>query len=110
MANKFATQLHIYDSGVRALVEVVGSDLDCNSDDKIEICRLFESLLTLSSSAKEGLGSLQSVIDQIAPLEKISRDLRPPLRGFRKALTLMLEGRGITDSWVSLIEQCPIQC
>jgi hypothetical protein len=110
LGNNFATQLHLYDIGVRTLVEVVGSDPDCNTDDKTEICRLFESLLTLSSSAKEGLGSLQSMIDQITPLEKISRDLRPPLRGLRRALTLLLEGIEITDSWVSLIEQCPIQC
>jgi DNA repair ATPase RecN len=110
LSNKFTSQLHSFDDGIRALIELVDSDSDHDEDDVARICELLNSLRDLSATAREGLGSVQGMIDSMAPLEKMSRDLRSPLRVLRKGLTLLLEGIEITDYWVSLINQCSINC
>lgn len=110
LSNRFTSQLHSFDDGIRALIELVDSETDQQEEDVAVIFELLKSLRDLSARAREGLGSIQGMIDSMAPLEKMSRDLRSPLRGLRKGLTLLLEGIEITDSWVSLINQCSIDC
>ena len=50
------------------------------------------------------------MINTAAPLEKMSRDLRPVLRRLRQSLTVMVEGRKVSDNWISLIEASGIDC
>jgi hypothetical protein len=64
----------------------------------------------LSTSAHEGLESVQRMIDAIAPVERMSRDLRPALRRLRQGLTIMVEAREVSDEWVHLIETSGVAC
>jgi hypothetical protein len=68
------------------------------------------SVVALSKATSEALGYLKDMIDAIAPAERMSRDLRPPLRALRQGLTLMLEGREVADEWARLIEASPVEC
>ena len=110
LSNKYTSQLHSFDDGIRALIELIDSESYQQEDDVTAICELFRSLRNLSATAREGIGSTQGMIVSMAPLEKMSRDLRSPLRGLRKGLTLLIEGIEITETWVSLINQCSIDC
>ena len=50
------------------------------------------------------------MIETIAPIEKMSRDMRPALRRLRQGLTIMVEAREVSDEWVQLIDGSGIRC
>lgn len=108
--NEFASQLYEVDQGFRAIIERATAEVQDNPDSKRTVCDFFGTVRSLSSAAHEGLGSAQGMIDAIAPIEKMSRDLRPVLRRLRQGLTTMVEGRDVSDEWVRLIDGSGISC
>lgn len=108
--NDFASQLHRVDEGVRLIIERLPSEIQENPDSKSEACSFFQTIRELSASADEGLDSTQEMIDGIAPIEAMSRDLRVPLRRLREGLTMMLEAREVTDEWVQSIDVAGVDC
>ena len=108
LSNGFLSQLHTYDDGVHALTEHISANKPSNTED-IEGIRSFFSLLReLASTARESLSGVEGMLNAIIPLEKMSRDLRPPLRVLRQSLTLFCEGVEITDQWIMLISECQV--
>ena len=106
----FASQLHEVDQGVRTILEHAAAEVQREPNSKAAVCEFFGAVRTMSAAAHEGLGSIQGMIDAIAPLEKMSRDLRPVLRRLRQGLTAMVEAREVSDEWVQLIEATGIDC
>jgi methyl-accepting chemotaxis protein len=107
---EFASQLHEVDQGFRAILEHAAAEVQRDPSSKANLCEFFRAVRTMSAAAHEGLGSTQGMIDAIAPLEKMSRDLRPVLRRLRQGLTAMVEAREVSDEWVQLIEATGITC
>jgi len=110
LANAFASQLHDVDEGFRIIIEQAPAEIKDNPDSKDDLCKFFKTVRTLSSSASVGLNASQEMIDAIAPMEKMSRDLRPVLRRLRQGLTTMVEGMKVADGWVDLIEASGVDC
>lgn len=110
LSNKFASQLHDVDEGFRIIIEQAPAEIKENPDSKNDVCKFFEIVRELSSSAQEAQSNTQIMIDTIAPLEKMSRDLRPVLRRLRQGLTIVVEAGEITDGWVGLIEASGVDC
>ena len=106
----FASQLHEVDQGVRTILEHAAAGVQREPNSKAAVCEFFGAVRTMSAAAHESLGSTQGMIDAIAPLEKMSRDLRPVLRRLRQGLTAMVEAREVSDEWVQLIEATGIDC
>lgn len=110
LGNDFTTQLHAVDDGIRAIIEVASAEATADAEERRQLCEFFSTVRGLSGQARSGLSSLQEMIEAMAPAERMSRDLRPVLREMRQGLTLVLEGREITDEWVKLIDASPIEC
>jgi hypothetical protein len=110
LSNEYASQLHKVDEGLRIIIERAPIEIKENPKIKTNFCDLFKGLRTLSEASRVGLDSIQSMIDSSAPLEKMSRDLRPVLRRLRQGLTIMVESRSVSDAWVHLIESSGIVC
>ena len=108
--NEFASQLHEVDEGIRVLIERASAEVQQNPDSKTEVCTFFDAVRSLSTAAHVGLSSAQGMIDAIAPIEKMSRDLRPVLRRLRQGLTTMVEAKEVSDEWVQLIDGSAIGC
>ncbi len=108
--NEFASQLHEVDLGFRTIIEHAASEIEREPEAKAGVCEFFEAIRTMSAASREGLGSAKGMIDAIAPIEKMSRDLRPVLRRLRQGLMVMLEARKVSDEWVQLIEAAGIIC
>lgn len=108
--SEFASQLHEVDQGFRTIIEHTASEIERTPESKVAVCEFFGAVRTMSKAAHDGLGSIQGMIDAIAPVEKMSRDLRPVLRRLRQGLTSMLEAREVSDEWVQLIEATGIAC
>lgn len=110
LTNRFESQLHEIDEGLRVVIEQAAVEVAEDPGTKKDFCELFEAIQFASQSAHEALNAAQGMIDAAAPLEKISRDLRPVVRRLRQALAVMVEGRKISDNWVSLMEASGIDC
>jgi len=110
LSNEYASQLHKVDEGIRTLIERAPVEIQENPNSKKSFCDFFESVRKLSASARDGLTSVQSLINSSEPLEKMSRDLRPVVRRLRQGLTILVESRAVSDEWVHLIESSGIVC
>lgn len=108
LGNDFVEKLNEVDSGIRAIIEMVAQSAQGDPEEKAAIVEFFETIRGLAVSAHEGLDSLDAFLTQMEPLERMSRDLRAPLRKFRQGLTLMLEARAISDEWVRLVDESPV--
>lgn len=106
LGENFASQLHDVDLGIRAIIERAPDEPESQK----EFCEFFGSIRGMVESAETGLGALQGMIDSLTPLEKLSRDLRPPLSDMRHGLTLMLEGLEVMREWVALIDSSGVEC
>jgi hypothetical protein len=110
LSNRYTSQLHDVDDGFRLMIERALVEIKENPESKKELCQFFEMIKELEISAREGLDAVHDMIDIIAPIEKMSRDLRPVLRRLRQGLTVMVEARSVMESWVDLINSSDIQC
>lgn len=107
LSSDFAEQMNTVDSGIRAIIEAA-PDSSANSPEEQEaIQEFFDSIIEMATSADEGLGSIEAFLNQMSPIERMSRDLRAPLKKFRQGLTVMSEGRQVINGWVRLIEESP---
>ena len=110
LANQSALQLRGVDDGLRAIIEHAPVEITENPESRRDYCNFFTVIQKLSEASKTGLSGVQKMIDTFAPIEKMSRDLRPRLRCLRHALTTFLETIEVTDSWVSLIKASGVDC
>ena len=110
LTNQFEPQLHSIDDGIRIIIELAPAEIAENPAVKQDFCSYIESIRGLSEAAHNGLSKVGGMVKSVAPIEKMSRDLRPVLRRLRQALTIMSESSGISDSWIGLIEESGIDC
>ena len=110
LSNQYVTQLHDVDDGIRIIIERAPVEIEENPEEKNSFCDFFKTVRTLSEASNSGYSGIQSMIVSAAPVEKMSRDIRPVLRRLRQALTIMLEGREVSDGWAGLIEGSGIDC
>jgi len=110
LGNDYASQLHDIDQGLRVIIKGASEEIGQNPNSKADVCAFFDAVRSMSRAAHDGLDSTQQMIDAIAPVEKISRDLRPVLRRLRQGLTMMVEAREVSDEWVQLIDSSGIEC
>ena len=110
LTNQYASQLHDVDEGIRIIIEQSPAEIKVNPATKEEFCQFFESVEVLSEASHESFNQILSMIDSAAPIEKISRDLRPVLRRLRQALTIMVESRSVSSNWKDLIETSGVDC
>lgn len=108
--NEFASQLHEVDQGIRIIIEHAASEIEREPESKAAVCEFFGAMRDLSTASHTGLGSIEGLVAAIAPIEKMSRDLRPVIRRLRQGLTVMFEAREVTGEWIQLIEATGIQC
>ena len=110
LTNQFVSQLHDVDDGTRAIIEQALVEIKEEPDSKEDLCNFFAAIRNLSKQTHDGLSGAKQMIDGFAPMEKMSRDLRPVLRRLRQALTAMIEGGKVTEIWTSMIEASGVDC
>lgn len=109
LSSQFVEQLSTVDSGIRQLIEL-GASVDDASEpaERESLLEFFENVEELAGSAREGFATVADFLESMEPIERMSRDLRAPLRKFRQGLTVMSEAQVLMDEWVQLIQVSPI--
>lgn len=102
LGNEFSTSLYELDGGIRAILSEAATTT--RAEDKKGAKDFASSIISLANSSREGLGSVQKMVESITPVESMSRDMRPPLRQIRKGLTIMVEGQKVIDEWERLAD------
>ena len=97
LANKFLHQLGILPEQFEVEPEI-----------RKDVLKFFDQIWNLSLAADEGLGTMKEYGEAIAPIGKLSRDLRPGMRRLHKASAMLHGARDITNSWVELIKNSGI--
>jgi hypothetical protein len=110
LSQAFARNLYDVDAGVRYAIEQTSIEVEAGNLSLQDACEFFTTIREFAASAEEGLGSTQGMVDSIAPIEKLSRDIRPVLRTLRKALTRMIEGRDVIRPWLALMDAAGLDC
>jgi hypothetical protein len=110
LGNDYASQLYDVDQGYRTIIEMAPEEIERDNNTKGVICEFFKSVRRISDTAGASMASLKAFMSTFARLEKMSRDLRPPLRDIRRGLTTMTEATEVTNEWVSLIERAGVDC
>jgi DNA repair ATPase RecN len=110
LGQRFTSELHQIDEGVRLLIEQAAQEAREDPNSVEAACQFFDMVRQLTFAAEEGLGSLAEMIDSMAPVEQMSRDLRPVLRNMRQGLTLFVEGRDVMREWTRLVDSSPVGC
>lgn len=108
--NEFTTHLHDVDQGFRAIIARAPIEARDDPASRAGFCNFFTAIRTMAAASCEGLASVQGMIDAIAPVEGMSRDLRPALRRLRQGLTMMVEAREVMDEWVRLVKASGMAC
>ncbi len=110
LGQAFATDLAEIDAGVRVLVSEGAQQAAGDPEALSQYCGFLNTLRGLAASSREGLGGVEGMIASSEPLERMSKDMRPPLRRLRNSLTAMVQARDITDAWEQLVDAVPIDC
>ena len=106
LGNDFAGRLSEVDSGYRAIVESVAEGVAV--DDVEDVEDFYDTVRGLAATTDDSMDSLEGLLNQFGTIERMSRDLRAPLKKFRTGLSALLEGRAVIDEWVVLLDENPV--
>ena len=104
LGNDFASSLNNVDEGVRIIIARAPEEIAEDPSSKANFTTFFVAIREMVLQAQIGLSAVSKMIDQISPVEKMSRDLRKPLRILREGLTLFVDGLTVMQGWVALID------
>jgi len=103
--NGFSSSLNEVDEGVRIIINRAPEEVAEHPESREQFEGFFTAIREMVKHSEEGLGAIANMAAQIAPIEKLSRDLRKPLRTLREGLTLFVDGLSVMRGWVALIDQ-----
>lgn len=104
LGNDFSSSLNDVDEGVRIIIARAPEEVRDNPRSRTEFEGFFDAIRGMVAQSEVGLGAVANMIAQLEPIEKMSRDLRKPLRTLREGLTLFVDGLSVMRGWVSLID------
>ncbi len=112
LGQTFATSLAEIDEGVRTLLIEGAAQLQESNDpaELAQYCEFVGTIRGLVIASREGLGSVKQMVASSQPLEKMSKDMRMPLRRLRSSLTAMAQAQEITDAWGVVVDESSIDC
>jgi len=110
LGTNFSNEMHDVDSGVQAILRQLAEEAPTSDQEARDVCAFLKSIGDLASAMVKGLEQMDTMLGTFEPLERMSRDLRLPLREMRQGLTAMREGNAVAEGWLQLIERVEIDC
>jgi hypothetical protein len=102
--NRFSADLRSVDEGVRILITQSPDEIRRQPEAREQFFTFFNTVRSMVTQSEAGFASMTQMIEAMAPIEKLSRDLRPPLRSLRHGLTLVIDGLSVMRSWIPLLD------
>jgi hypothetical protein len=109
-ASKYASQLYDADASTRTLIALAAGEIEENLDSKAIVCEFFKVTTTTASIAQSLGETLEGFSQSITQVEKLSRDLRPPLQTMKHGIAIVMEASSLATGWLQAIEESPVDC
>lgn len=106
----YRSQLQEIDDGLRIIIEQAPEEIERDPEARIQFCELFTQIVYMSDMSANANDGLKTMIAACAPLEKVSRDIRPVIRRLRNALTVIVNEGETIAGWKTLIESSGVDC
>lgn len=110
LANRFTSDVHDLNQGLRYLIPEIGAAVQRNELDRDDACVFLVALRHLCTSTEEGMQGATEMIHVGRSIEGLSRDLRRPVRRLREGLTELVESSKVTAEWVQLADGLNMDC
>lgn len=110
LSQEFLAKVSLIDSGLVAMLLQLPNEIPEEVTDRAAVCDFLRTVREFAEASRDGLESGLGMARSTSELEHLSKDLRPPLRRLRIAMTSMAEARSIFDTWLELIAAVPIEC
>lgn len=108
LGRRFASDLYEVDLGFRILLPRLVQEVSEDISNLSQVRGYLRNVKELADASLSSAGSTFNLVESIRPLEKISKDLRAPIRKLRDTLTAMSEAQGITDNWIAMMNDSGI--
>jgi TIR domain len=105
LANSYTTSLYEADTATRMIIAQAPAEIRDNPADVPGWEELSTSIIELANITSGAMASTQGLVDSMAQLESISRDLRPPIQKLRRGLTILTEGSSVISEWKRLVDE-----
>lgn len=108
LGRNYLSELHQIDVGFRVLLPRIVEEA---RDDPSTLPSVRAYLRAVSGMYEVSKGSKESIlamVESFKPLEKMSKDLRAPLRKMRTTLISMSEAQAVMEEWMAMIEDTGI--
>jgi hypothetical protein len=110
LASEYASQMYDADAGVRYLLLASAGEVERNPESRDVVCSFFRIATTITEGTRVLRDTLSGLVEGMAQNEALSRDLRPPLRVMKQGVAMIMEASSLTDEWVKIIEDSPVDC
>jgi hypothetical protein len=109
-ASNYSSQLYDADVGTRTLISLAADEIERNPESKSIICEFFKVTTTTANTAQTLTEVLKEFTKSITQVERLSRDLRPPLQTMKHGIAMVAEASSLTTGWLKAIEESPVIC
>lgn len=110
LSQEFLTRVVQIDSGLQIMVPQLATEVEDGDTEPTDVCDFFDKVRVFADAAIGGLNSGLRMAESTRELERMSKDLRPPLRRLGVAVTSMGEARSVFEAWLELIDSSPVKC
>jgi hypothetical protein len=110
LSQDWVRQLYDVDSGVRIVISGAALEATQSEENHTAVCEFYSTVRGFAETATDALDSTKEMVDSAAAIETLSRDIRPVMRSLRKALTGLIEGRSVIQTWVTQIDESGVDC
>jgi hypothetical protein len=109
LGRKYLADLHEIDTGFRVLLPRLVEEAKEDSDTLTVVINYFKAVREMYEASRSSKDSLLGMVESFRPIEKLSKDLRAPLRKMRTTFISMSEAQAVIQEWMTMVEATGIE-
>lgn len=105
LSNSYTASLYDADNAIRTLITRGPAEVAENPGVRHYWDEFSAGISTLADISVGSMATIQGMVDSMAPIESMSRDLRQPIQKLRRGLTSLAEGTSVIIEWKRLADE-----
>jgi TIR domain len=105
LANTYTKSLYDVDRGVTTIIRHAPEEIRITPSTRSDWDSFSQAIKELATVTNESMVNVQDLTESLEKAETVSRDLRPPTRKIRQAMTILTEGTVVINEWRRLADE-----
>jgi hypothetical protein len=105
LANNYTSSLYRVDRAMRIIIAQLPIEARGSSEAKLVWDQISAGISGLADVTDQSTALVRGMVASMAPIESVSRDLRPPIQKIRRGLTILTEGSSVINEWKRLVDE-----